>query len=1241
MEALTFPRFYDFDGSPAYWVKGGMPTILSGKEWLPANLTRLSLEAEVIDQSEFKRLLNGTPMPPLEPKTNGDGSVTSQNGSSAGTTPTSGSKENPEFHTTMPEDPTQADEKGEHDVMVSGRNGIKYPAKYHAASRRIRLVDHKGSTLKKSSGTWCEGWAVRDGLVQAVRNLCEFGDAGDLRKSVEGMWFRDALFKRHFSKEELHSMQLKWITVHPNGADPGVPILVHDDGQNYTVVGGAGGKMNQLVFRKDDSQKGQKTAQRQQKVKQKAEAIANVKKDDPESFQKLEAAEQAYRDAAKAATSEYRQKAMNILGAEIENVKEMVAKEAEKRAKKELGLDKKPESEHTDEEKSDVQEFVAEAQKKVREEVNAAVEAIVNTALDATAKAMVNGEAVNADSVDAVKTMVNGKQLVKKLSDEDIQALVEGSARADQMRIKANAIRRALRSGNAEAVQGIRAQLYDSDPSKEQQDEWVKNRYLNRESVVTHTNLVKGSNLASERTQRAAQANGATDGLNHYVSDIAGEAILSPEVGRKIGVEGVARVAAAYLRKKGVDAKDLAGKLGDRIAEGSEADAAAALQTAAQLDEIAKSAVDASRSGDGTVLPASARIISGNMAAQKYRLLNTTRGRLRGAAALAHALEHPSEEPLVIPGGGTKITAHAKARECGLGKGTYVVKQQHGGGYAIEVPADKLHEIANPMSLASAERNAAMDELKQENDANWQQWDSPYLARPLFKHGVLAVKAAVQQKRVLLSYGAGSGKTGVAYGVISELLGKNLADRVLVSMPAKPRSQQENYVDEEGKEQTGEKFKFLKPEIHDAVTVIANGPDFDKKKAKIKSGEIKAIIMSPELMRKRQDDLVELGFGGKRSAYIADEAHRLSAGEGEGEGSGMARTADRLSQSEYYLPMSGTFIENNASELYDSLRRVDPEAYPKSGMKAFRAEWERNAASITEDSSGKTKLGGIFSNEAMSRTRQRLEGTMLSYHAPAKKKSGEDVGFKRDVHHVPLGEEQKNKIRKLNETRTKELASEDPKVRKAAPLRWQAGVIRAAINDEMFGKMAEKIKEGRKSDPSYRAVVWASELAPLLGKEIGDKERGVKQKRAGGLLAHMSDLGPTTQVTGSNSDKETKQALDEFNDRTNKNSALLVSNAGNFGINAQGGNAVFMAGHPLVYSNLDQLEHRVNRSGQEKDVESHIFIGDHPITKQLFHNVMNNKGKSARMLEVLAHDDSPVGAALVMNEKALKEAAGA
>lgn len=1114
-------------------------------------------------------------------------------------------------------------------------------------------MEHVGKSLDRECPGRPEGWHVADTLLLAAHNIGQFGAALSLGKSVVGHWFTEPLYKRHFSKEEMQAMSLRWITVHPNGAEEGTPLIVHDDGTHYTVVGGAGGKLNQMVFQKKTGDREKKKDLRKQKAEQKAKEIAKVKEDDPDAFEKLEAAEQGYREAAKAATEEYRQKAMEIVGAHVDTLQKDVAKEAEKRATKELGLEGKSPDELTDGEKADVQEFVEQAQAKVKEEVNAAVEAIVNQALDATARAAINQEAVNAENVDAVKAVISGKQLVKKLTNEEIQQLVEGSARADHLRLQANSIRRALRAGNADAVQGIQAALYDHKPTAAEVEEWTKNRYLNRESVITHTNLVKGSNLASDRTQRNAQAGGAADGLNHFVADLTGNAIVAPEVARKLGVEGTARVAAAYLRTQGVDGKDLAGKLGERIAQGSEADAMAALQAAAKLDAIAKSAVDASRSGDGTVAASQARIISGNMATQKYRLLNNTRGRLRGAAALAHILEHGDKAPLVIPAGNSKVGAAVRAKELGLDKGSFTVKRAEGGGYALEVPADKLHTLAKPHSLAEAERNAAMDDLRQDVDDTWQNFTSPHLKASLRKHQVLAVRAIVEQKRVLLNYGAGSGKTGVIYGAISELLSKGKVDKVLVTMPAKPRSQQENYfrqgtADElakEGldtpeklagagwkqkksgdweKEETGEKFKFLTDDLHSQVTVIKDGADFDRKKAKIVSGELKAIVMSPELMRERREDLEKLGFGQERTAYFPDEAHKLSAGEGEGAGSGMAQAAAQFSKSEYFAPGTGTSIENNASELHSLLGMVHPDLFPKKDMKKFRAEWERTAAQITDDGKGgKPTLAGIFAHESMGGLRARLSGTMLSYHAPVKRANGEEVKFERNVHEVPLDEGQKTRIRELNATRDREMQHEDPKIRKAAPLRWQAGIIRSIIGDGMFQQMADMVKQGRVDDPAFRAVVWASEIAPLLG----DKKRK-------GLKEHMGALGGTSQITGANSDRDTKQALDKFNDRTNDHAALMVSNAGNFGINAQGGNTVMMAGHPLVYSNLDQLEHRVNRTGQDKDVSSHIFIGDHPIMKQLFHNVMEGKGKSARLLEVLA-DDSLVGLTLAQNEKAL------
>jgi hypothetical protein len=50
-----------------------------------------------------------------------------------------------------------------------------------------------------------------------------------------------------------------WITVHPNGQDPGRPLLVQDQSDgSMKVIGGAGGSMNHMRFTPKD--KGESTA---------------------------------------------------------------------------------------------------------------------------------------------------------------------------------------------------------------------------------------------------------------------------------------------------------------------------------------------------------------------------------------------------------------------------------------------------------------------------------------------------------------------------------------------------------------------------------------------------------------------------------------------------------------------------------------------------------------------------------------------------------------------------------------------------------------------------------------------------------------------------------------------------------------------------------------------------------------------------------------------------------------------
>ena len=191
---------------------------------------------------------------------------------------------------------------------------------------------------------------------------------------------------------------------------------------------------------------------------------------------------------------------------------------------------------------------------------------------------------------------------------------------------------------------------------------------------------------------------------------------------------------------------------------------------------------------------------------------------------------------MTLPGGATEVAAHAYAASLGLKDGQYSVDANahgtrgEGGAFGVTIPAQHLPALCRPQAVAHADMDTPLEALKQDVAANNGQWqpggfnnDDIHL-RP---HQELAIRAIAQQKHMMLSYAAGTGKTAILYGAASHLLETGKIDRALITMPKGPRGQQmRDYHDETDLDAQGqpklkpaEKNNFLSPEMRDKVAV--------------------------------------------------------------------------------------------------------------------------------------------------------------------------------------------------------------------------------------------------------------------------------------------------------------------------------------------------------------------------------------------------------------------------------------
>lgn len=1189
------------------------------------------------------------------------------------------------------EKPEKADPEAEDDpeeepeiIWCSGRNGIAYPHEYRRTGKpggsglptlhpiqdpsRVLALSQAGKGAKKAPLRKAEGpeeeleevtifrfgglvaqpgsknTGLEPGFCFAGHSLLKSVALETLDSILDPLpagptalrWFGEWFAKAHFSPSELKQMQLRWITAHPNGpGTDGIPLLVHDNGDHYVVVGGAGGKLNQTKLSKTAGKSPEEVKAARGKAEEQRKAQREKQQqEDPEAFKKIDDARKAYAAKAKSELSAYHQQAMGMLGVDLEQVANKAHQDAAAEAQKN-------DAEITPEE---VGKIGTQAAKNAVRDAHAAVDSALRGALDAVARAKLNNQAPEAQDVQA---LVAGTQVAKTLDPQALQDLLTKSVSIQNLQQTARTLAKSLRTGKAPAEIGVDMAALEQEPDPAEVERLLTAGYLTRQSVSTQNDLVKESQVASPAAQTRHQVLGGLDALNSFVAASTGSAILDPGLGNQVGVEGMARIAAAHLRAANPDpewAAQHAAQLGTKLSERSDLHAGAALALAKQLDGITEAAVKASQSGDGTVTTASAHLTAMENQGKKVAILNQARGQVEAASRLHQHLLRPSAEPLAIASAETSHALRMKARALNLEIGDFSIDASKARPVLL-VHADALHKLAQPAPPGDAERALQMQDLKEQVAAS-PGWRSPNQAPgvELSPHQELAARGIVEGKRLALNYGAGSGKTAIYHTAADALLSSGKCKRGIMTMPAKPRSQQMDYeeADEHGTKQqyTGEVSKFLAPAMAQKFATVESTADLQQKLAEVRSGKTSVLIMSPEMLRTHQDLLLKEGFGGPDSFYFADEAHELAksaqevgaarkAAQGgaapaegeEGGGSGKAQAAQKIAGgSGWFAAGTGTAIENGADELHGLLHLVSPDAFPRGQQKGFQQQWER-AALVGKDA--------MFGDEAIGGLAAKVNPYMLSYHSPptTKDAAGADRPLQqtKTVEKVPLTAEQRHQIRQANEDFTQASESTDPNVRAGAAFRRYAAIRKAQAGEGMLQAVKRMLDEKVRADPSFKAVIWSQTLDPLHG---GDGK--------GGLQALLAEHSPT-QITGANSDVDTKRACRDFNQGGSH--ACLVSNAANFGVNLQGGHEIWKLFHPDVASKDEQLDARVHRRGQTRDTVSRTFIGDHPTSHQALFRVRQEKGRSLALLASLA-DDSGMAATLATRIQELQAAAG-
>jgi hypothetical protein len=473
-----------------------------------------------------------------------------------------------------------------------------------------------------------------------------------------------------------------------------------------------------------------------------------------------------------------------------------------------------------------------------------------------------------------------------------------------------------------------------------------------------------------------------------------------------------------------------------------------------------------------------------------------------------------------------------------------------------------------------------------------------------------------------------TGKTFIYYAAMSKALQKNPKMRGIMTMPAKPKVQQENYQGDEWRPSagpngqggwvenifTGEKVKALKDEMANRIHVVHGKKDLMESLARVDSGELNFLVVSPDMMRDYQDQFAAHHFmDEKGTAFYADEAHEYAVGTGK-RPAGEETAARRFAKAEYVVLGSGTLVTKSGSELQNL---VDDFIAPgELGSKSdFDSQWQR----LAEQRAGG---GGEFTPEKVTAMRQMLSPYMTSFHKPPKRAGGQGEYVKQDsaIRVVDVDAATRDKILQVNKDFEAQLASPIPDKRKSAALERDGKVNRALLGavvdqvaDEVQKYISEPTKAGDTTLPG-RVLVWGQET-----------DKGSPMAKFKAALAEK--IGQETarrfpSITGSDSEKATNDAARKLNDFGSDTPGATISNSANYGMNLQGASHVLMLGIPSTEQR--QIIARALRKGQRRDVVHVVnYITNHLYHELTLHRTLKEREAAVGLLEELQDQPKP------------------
>lgn len=518
---------------------------------------------------------------------------------------------------------------------------------------------------------------------------------------------------------------------------------------------------------------------------------------------------------------------------------------------------------------------------------------------------------------------------------------------------------------------------------------------------------------------------------------------------------------------------------------------------------------------------------------------------------------------------------------------------------------------AGPAALAGDERHALghvaerqIASMVQTVGKNFKPGQPTKIWAPTMSGGKNAarqrlVKLVEANKRVMAAFGTGSGKSLLQLASFTHLHQQGKVKRGLFLVPSIVQGQF-----------SGEALRYLEPGKFNWH--IQPGASREERIAAYKNPAHDFAVMTHQSFR---DDMMHLGakHAGVSEGEMSDRLNAMNDGERKQwmrdlmdrekinfdylttdesqytlnragkENSGLANVVDALSHhTPYYMMASGDPVKNDASEVYDLMRKMDPERYNDRG--AFMRRYGADT---------------LASKDALKRE-------MARYVYPSK--IDPDVGADRKESRVALSEGQRSALADLDKQfSSARIARMEGKVDVAA-MKAISPTSFEGVPDGEHEAVARGLQQslGIMKASAIHRVIHTHPDNPLV--EDVAKHAAERKGKPGVVFARNREAvrmlterlqkegHRVVTITGSDSAQEKDRKRQMFNPEQGEAQAdiLVASDAGATGMNIQRGQWLYQYDTPMTAMTHAQRQGRIFRTGQKNDVELIDGVADHP-----------------------------------------------